>query len=124
MKISSGTGYVLHIAKNDLEFEDAMLCFARAFGACVMQRDDSMADPPKLPMSDLYHEKALKKAEKALEDWNSLSIDEKMAWAKNDQEKELRVYDNMFKEDEEVDKEVKKYKYIKGKFSSFTLGET
>ncbi len=53
------TGYTSDI-QNDISFEDYLLGCARAFGACVHQRDDSMKDKPKLrAVSDHYEETIL-----------------------------------------------------------------
>lgn len=53
------TGYTSEIA-NDQTFEDYLLGCARAFGACIHQRDDAMRDKPKLrTVSNWYEESIL-----------------------------------------------------------------
>lgn len=50
------TGYTSNIYNNkNVTFDDFVLQCARAFGACIMQRDDSMSDPPKKQEVDTYH---------------------------------------------------------------------
>lgn len=45
--------------------EFALIC-ARQMGACIMQRDDAMSEPPKLQEPSTYNRDALKKAEERL----------------------------------------------------------
>ena len=55
------TGYTADI-QNDISFEDYALGCARAFGACIEQRDDNAGDAPKLREADTYYEEKLPKA--------------------------------------------------------------
>ena len=56
------TGYTTDIYHGkDVSFKDFALNCARAFGACVMQRDDPADEKPKLQPVESYHTKALKK---------------------------------------------------------------
>ena len=58
------TGYTedIYNGKN-VTFKDFALKCARAFGACVHQREDNIDDPPKLKKPDIaYYEDKLKKA--------------------------------------------------------------
>jgi hypothetical protein len=52
------TGYTANIEKGE-SFEDFVLGCARAFGACIHQRDDSMKDKPKLREVSSYYEDKL-----------------------------------------------------------------
>jgi hypothetical protein len=52
------SGYTADIEK-DISFEDFVLGCARAFGACIMQRDDSAGDKPKLREEDTYYAEKL-----------------------------------------------------------------
>jgi hypothetical protein len=58
------TGYTEDIYNGkDVNFKDFALKCARAFGACVHQREDNIDDPPKLKKPDTaYYEDKLKKA--------------------------------------------------------------
>ena len=56
------TGYTADIYEgNDVSFRDFALKCARAFGACIEQRDDDANDKPKLieKTKDNYHIKRL-----------------------------------------------------------------
>ena len=56
------TGYTTDIYNGkDVSFKDFALNCARAFGACVMQRDDPADEKPKIMPEESYHTKALKK---------------------------------------------------------------
>jgi hypothetical protein len=56
------TGYTTDIYNGkDVSFKDFALNCARAFGACVMQRDDPAGEKPKVQPVESYHTKALKK---------------------------------------------------------------
>ena len=52
------TGYTAKIEKGQT-FEDFVLGCARAFGACIDQRDDPSGDKPKLRESSSHHEQRL-----------------------------------------------------------------
>jgi hypothetical protein len=57
------TGYTAIIEeKPDLTFREFALRCARGMGACIMQRDDPMDDPPRAPEPSDYHAKALQTA--------------------------------------------------------------
>ena len=60
------TGYTAELMEKGLDFRTFTLRCARAFGACVMQRDDSMDDAPKKQKPSKYATNALKEAEKKL----------------------------------------------------------
>jgi hypothetical protein len=45
----------------EVAFKDFALNCARAFGACIMQRDDPADEKPKIQPEESYHTKALKK---------------------------------------------------------------
>ena len=56
------TGYTIDIYNGKkVTFKDFALNCARAFGACVMQRDDPADEKPKIMPEESYHTKALKK---------------------------------------------------------------
>ncbi len=55
------TGYTLDISNGkDVSFRDFALNCARAFGACVMQRDDPADEKPKIMPEESYHADKLK----------------------------------------------------------------
>jgi hypothetical protein len=56
------TGYTTDIYNGkEVTFKDFALNCARAFGACIMQRDDPADEKPKIQPEESYHTKALKK---------------------------------------------------------------
>ena len=56
------TGYTTDIYNGKkVAFKDFALNCARAFGACVMQRDDPADEKPKIQPEESYHTKALKR---------------------------------------------------------------
>lgn len=56
------TGYTTDIYNGkEVAFKDFALNCARAFGACVTQRDDPADEKPKIQPEESYHTKALKK---------------------------------------------------------------
>ena len=68
------TGYTAIIEeKPGLTLREFALRCARGMGACVMQREDDMNDPPKAPEPSDYHLKAGKAAESKLRELNGLS---------------------------------------------------
>ena len=60
------TVYTAELMEKGLGFRTFTLRCARAFGACIMQRDDSMSDAPKKQKPSKYATNALKEAEKKL----------------------------------------------------------
>ena len=48
----------------EVAFKDFALGCARAFGACVMQRDDPADEKPKIMPEESYHTEELKKLKK------------------------------------------------------------
>jgi hypothetical protein len=60
------TGYTDTI-KAHTTARDFLLTCARAFGACVMQREDPLTDPPKAPAESDYYAKTLAERRAALD---------------------------------------------------------
>ncbi len=70
------TGYTSQI-KDGISFQQFAMSCARAFGACVMMRDDSVDKPiPEKFEASTYNSRELDKAQKELERINRLSIEE------------------------------------------------
>lgn len=68
------TGYTAIIDERaDLTLRDFVLRCARGMGACILQRDDPMDDPPKAPEPNSYHEKQKRSAEARLIELRGLS---------------------------------------------------
>ena len=68
------TGYTSIIEdKPGLTLREFALRCARGMGACIMQRDDDMDEPPKAPEPSDYHLEAGKAAESRLRELRGLS---------------------------------------------------
>lgn len=71
------TGYTADVGDGKVtDFRTFALICARQFGACVMQRDDPMHDPPKLVEPSDYHLKRLAEAEAELARLQGMSVDQ------------------------------------------------
>jgi hypothetical protein len=82
------TGYTCDI-KDGISFEKFALICARAFGACISMREDSLDTPipEELTPSD-YHEKQIKKAELELEELKAMSMEDAQEKAKKEWQSE------------------------------------
>lgn len=78
------TGYTAGI-KDGQSFEEFALTAARGMGACILQRDDPLSEPPKLQKVGEYYEKRLASSERELADLLAMTQDEReqLAAAKN-----------------------------------------
>lgn len=100
------TGYTAKLCNEDQSFTEFALTCARAFGACIMQRDD-MYEPPKLREKDTYLVDALAQAKKALAKMKKMSAERREAFGRrtinediqrcNEQIEEHRVTANRIK---------------------------
>jgi hypothetical protein len=66
------TGYTSDI-ENDISFEDYALSCARAFGACMHQRDNSSKEKPKFRTESSYHVDALSEAKKTIAELEAMA---------------------------------------------------
>lgn len=74
------TGYTAIIEeKPDLTFREFALRCARGMGACIMQRDDPMDEPPRAPEPSDYHIKALATAQARLKELRGMGAEAKRA---------------------------------------------
>jgi hypothetical protein len=84
------TGYTAKIGDTDISFKDFALHCARAFGACIMQRDAPGDEPPKLQEVDNYHLKQVALAQEKLGALALLSPEEARARAENEYAQTLK----------------------------------
>lgn len=70
------TGYTAKLYEGEQDFTDFVLRCSRGMGAAIMQRDSSLDVRIKLRKPSDYHVKALKRAEKRLDKYNSMSLEE------------------------------------------------
>lgn len=62
----SGITSPIYNNEKGFTFEKFMLLCARSFGACIMQKDEDMSQPPKLQRPSDYHKVSLQKAKNKL----------------------------------------------------------
>lgn len=67
------TGYTAKLMEKGQDFRSFVLTCARGMGACIMQRDDPMDQPPAKQKPSEYASKALKDAEKKLAKMKGMS---------------------------------------------------
>jgi len=86
------TGYTDTI-KDGITFKQFVLKCARAFGACIEMRDESMEVPiPDKFEPSTYHLEALKKAEKELSEASNMSLEDAGEKALNEYNKRKNEY--------------------------------
>lgn len=73
------TGYTAELMDKGQDFRSFALSCARAMGACIMQRDDPMNDPPKKQEQSDYYAKALATARQTLADLKAMTPDQQEA---------------------------------------------
>jgi len=85
------TGYTSDLYEGiDQTFEEFVLTCARAFGATIMQRDDPMDAPLRLPTYDGFSQKWLDQDNERLAELNAMSADEAAEAAANAYEEAKR----------------------------------
>lgn len=89
------TGYTTDI-ENDIEFEDFVLGCARAFGACIHQRDDNMKIKPALREVETYYFEHAKSAAAELAKLEVMKPQDRVEYAKNQIARELEVEQEYF----------------------------
>lgn len=89
------TGYTSDI-ENDIEFEDFVLGCARAFGACMHQRDDNMKIKPTLREVDTYYFEQAKDAAAKLADLEAMKPQDRVQYSKDRIAKELEAEQEYF----------------------------
>jgi hypothetical protein len=78
------TGYTAAVQDGTItEFKDYALQCARAFGACVMQRDDDPSEPPKEQEESSYYRERVDETLKEIEVLGNLSDEELVESEKN-----------------------------------------
>jgi hypothetical protein len=98
MKIGSGTGYTFTIVENEYDFQRAMLTFARAFGACIMQRDDPHDVLPKYREVSDFYSKNVADSKQQLADWEAKSDAEKIAEINAENVRAIASYEETIRE--------------------------
>lgn len=70
------TGYTADVADGKIDFRTFALRCARAFGATVMQRDESLDSPPRHRQPSVYYAKRLAEASADVERYRSMTLAE------------------------------------------------
>lgn len=91
------TGYTADIA-NDQTFEDFLLGCARAFGACIHQRDDSAKAKPKLKAVSNYYEELILEAEAELGALKTMNREQREEYGKELKERDIAAAQDTFNE--------------------------
>jgi len=87
------TGYVNELITNKLDFPAFALVCTRAFGVCIMMRDDSLDTPiPEEFKPSDYHSKAIKKIEVKLARLKKLTGDERVSWGARELKKTIKLW--------------------------------
>jgi hypothetical protein len=73
------TGYTAELIDKGQDFRTFALTCARAFGACIMQREDPMNEPPKKQEPTDWHVKRLAEAKDKLARLKAMSAEESRA---------------------------------------------
>lgn len=85
------TSYTQKLMDKGQTFEEFTLTCARAFGACIMMREDDLDKPiPEFEPQNEYNTKELNKAKKLLEKFDVMSIDEQCEYGKKEKEKQIK----------------------------------
>lgn len=82
------TGYTAKIADGQ-SFEDFVLGCARAFGACIMQRDDPMEDKPAKQEASTYHTERLLIAKQNELEFRAMSEADRIDYGEQCKEEEI-----------------------------------
>ena len=94
------TGYTAKICDGEQSFSEFVLGCARAFGACVEQRDDPMDDLPKIPKTNDQerHERDLARSKEELTDLRKMSKADRIELGSKKQKKEIAYLKKALKE--------------------------
>ena len=82
------TGYTHKVGEGQ-SFEDFVLGCARAFGACIMQRDDPADEKPKLQEASNYHSEKLIEAKQQQLEFLAMTEDEKLDYGHMSAEEDI-----------------------------------
>lgn len=89
------TGYTASI-ENDIEFEDFVLGCARAFGACLHQRDENMNIKPTLRKEDNYYPERIEKTKIELQKLEAMKPQDQVEYGKVEIARELEFQQKFF----------------------------
>lgn len=108
------TGYTMDV-ENGQSFENFVLGCARAFGACIAQRDAPLSERPAPQEVSPYYLEALEKAQKELE--TLLSVESPVVYGTDFRQKEIEHYDSQIQRHEDT---ILKYAQMRQKVLEWT----
>lgn len=73
------TGYTVAFTERDVTFREYALTCARAFGACIMQREESLSEPPKHREVSEYYQESIDHDMREIARFLSLSREQQIA---------------------------------------------
>jgi hypothetical protein len=88
------TGYTAILNKGSQSFEDFVLQCAKAFGACIHQRDSAHREPPSKQNFDDYHLERIEEYLQKLKEVNALTAEEIVDIIKKDHAERLSSAEN------------------------------
>ena len=109
------TGYTSDVADGKItDFKTYALQCARAFGACIMLRDEPMSDDiPEFEPSD-HHKKALEDAQRNLSEFNAMSDEEKVSLFEKETAKRIeQAQEGIARNQQQLDRYSKMLKHAK-----------
>ena len=71
------TGYTYKLMEEGMDFRTFVLLCARAMGACIMQRDDQMSDPPKIQDTSYYNLERSKECENNIAELRAMTPEQR-----------------------------------------------
>lgn len=74
------TGYTATLVEKGQDFRSFVLTCARGMGACIMQRDDPLDEPPKHATESDYYTKAIAKAKADLALFQAMNPDQQIEY--------------------------------------------
>ena len=94
------TGYTARICEGEQSMSEFVLGCARAFGACVDQRDDPMSDLPKIPgeIEESRYVAMVKREEEKLADLLALDEKKRESLGIKEQKEQIKYYRKAIKE--------------------------
>ena len=96
------TGYTAKICEGEQAFSEFAVQCARAFGACVEQRDDPMDELPKTKKKSTYHERELVAAKMKLAQLKKMSVTKRTEFGKKKRADQIKYYEKLIVEKRQV----------------------
>ena len=102
------SGYTSRLCEGEQPFEEFVLQCARAFGACVMQRDAPIDELPTHNERDSYYTNALAAAKRTLSNMKKMSATRREAFGQREIAEQLNLCNTRIAEIQAVAARIKK----------------